>query len=572
MTDSTFDRLVSQISDDERSELLDELTRSIAPQGDTVLDEDRQDEYSDAQELVEHRYRQLGFLTRFWLFIRSIFFSVSPVDLYERDMLKALARRVDQSAPGLISVGEQIALPGLYNRVRELESAARSCASLLGPITGVRKGEFLTVLLGLEFYESRTVFDTEMNPDEVAEAHPDYSESDVKRHMENCLEDTLQAIPSDARTRMYVNARYIDNLRELAGFEFAKFFALFHASHGTEVESTSLRSAAPYLERLSGLFQGLRVSPGDLMIRALYSWLRLDARDGDEDDEGDENASTYRVRNLSHSLGVIAEFGRTVPLIALTRVALNSLHYSPDRAGGGEDWFATIKRYWHNHIDTSHKEFVTRQRRTALMNRGSQLMGTTLQLMNDYPGSDDREPGQYAGTLGFLKTFFDTVFMKEHHGPLRLLQVNGQFYKDANRTEFNDSFETLRTIPDRIRRLRRDISEEGTTGIVLHRIAQDFPDPQKRKAERRKALVLVHKSAAQIASDTIQALRSVCAVLNGILYGEVGGPYDTLSNLNSIDGRNSDQYRKNLDAVLVSCKAVEETLAGLFDLESTQDT
>lgn len=572
MADSTFDRLVSEISDDERSELLDELSRSMEPQGETVLDENRQDEYSDAHAGLEDRYRRLGLFARLWLLIRSFFQGATPVELYERDALGDLARRVDKAAPGLISVSGRLALPGLYNKVRELESAARSGASLLRHITGSRKGEFLTVLLGIEFYESRTVFDSEMNPDQVAELHPDYSDSDLKRHMENRLEDILQSIPSDVRTRMYVNARYIDNLRELATFDFARFFALFHTSHGTEVESPPLGSIAGYIERLAGLFEGLRVSPGELMTRALYSWLRLEDHPEGEDTDEASDTTAYRVKNLSHSLGVIAEFGRSVPLLALTRVAHDSLSYAPDHVGGGEDWFASIKRFWHNHIESTHREYVTRQRRHALLKRGSELCHADVRMMQAYPGADEDQPGPYAATLGFLRTFFDAAFMKEYHAPLRLLQVNGQFYKDANRSEFNDSFESLRSVPDRVRRLQRDVSEEGTTGLVLQRIAHEVSDPQQRTIERRKALVLVHKNAAKVASDAIQALRSITAVLNGILYGEVGGPYDTLSNLNSIDGRNSDNYRKTLDSVLVQCKAAEEILTGLYDLESMQDS
>ncbi|MFP4510069.1 MAG: DUF5312 family protein [Spirochaetaceae bacterium] len=572
MADSTFDRLVAQISDDERSELFDELSRSMAPQGETVLDEDRQDEYSDAHAGLEERYRRLGLFARLWLFIRSFFQSTTPLELYERDALSGLARRVDKAAPGLISVSGRLALPGLYNKVRELESAAHSGAILLRHISGNRKGEFLTVLLGMEYYESRTVFDFDMNPDRVAEAHPDFSDSDLKRHMENRLEEILQSIPSDVRTRMYVNARYIDNLRELSTFDFARFFALFHTSRGTEVESPPLRSVAGHIERLAALFEGLRVSPGELMTRALYSWLRLeDHSDGEEADESTDT-TTYRVKNLSHSLGVIAEFGRTVPLLALTRLAHDSLLYAPDHVGGGEDWFASIKRFWHTHIDVTHREYVMRQRRRALLTRGSELCHAEVRMMHGYPGTEEDQPGLYAATLGFLKTFFDAVFMKDFHAPMRLLQVNGQFYKDANRGEFNDSFEVLRSIPDRLRRLQRDVSEEGTTGLVLQRIARDISDPAKRVSERRKALVIVHKSAAKIASDAIQALRSIAAVLNGILYGEVGGPYDTLSNLNSIDGRNSDQYRKTLDSVLVQCKTADEILTGLYDLESMQDS
>ena len=573
MNSSTFDRLVSEISDDERSELLDELSRSMQPQGETVLEEDRQDEYSDAQQGLEQRFRRLGLLSRIWLLIRSFFRGASPLELYEHDMLRDLARRVDRAAPGLISVADRLALPGLYNRVRDLESAARTCRTLLGPITGTQKGEFLSVLLGFEHYECRTVFDTEMNPDDVASEHPDFSEADVKRHMENRLEDVLQSVPSDVRTRMYVSARYIDNVRELAAFEFARFFALFHSKHGTEVESPPLKAVAGYLERLAVLFQGLRVPPGELMTRALFSWLRLDDAEGVPDEGNhDSETATYRVQSMTHALGVIAEFGRTVPLVSLMRVAENSLSYTPEHAGGGEDWFATIKKYWHAHIDTSHREFVVRQRRMAFLKRASDLCHTEVRLMHAFPGLQDDTPGQYAGTMGFLKSFFSSLFETEVQGPLRLLQVHGQFYKDANRSEFNDAFETMRAIPGRIRRLQRDVSAEGTTGLMLRRVSQDYPDPQKRMVERRKVLALIHKTAAQIATDSISSLRSVTAILNGILYGEVGGPYDTLSNMNSIDGRNSEQYRKKLDSVLVSCKAAEEITAGLFDLESMQDT
>jgi uncharacterized protein YwgA len=56
-------------------------------------------------------------------------------------------------------------------------------------------------------------------------------------------------------------------------------------------------------------------------------------------------------------------------------------------------------------------------------------------------------------------------------------------------------------------------------------------------------------------------------VLYGILYGEVGGRYDTLSNLGQIGGREHDTLMRQFDAVLSSSNTLLENLSKLLDSE-----
>ncbi len=68
----------------------------------------------------------------------------------------------------------------------------------------------------------------------------------------------------------------------------------------------------------------------------------------------------------------------------------------------------------------------------------------------------------------------------------------------------------------------------------------------------------------------MRSFDTLSKVLNGVLHGEVGGYYDTLSNLQEIGGRHNKNYLEALDRALVGCRSAAGILGKLFDLERAQ--
>ncbi len=56
--------------------------------------------------------------------------------------------------------------------------------------------------------------------------------------------------------------------------------------------------------------------------------------------------------------------------------------------------------------------------------------------------------------------------------------------------------------------------------------------------------------AAELVQRTINSLKTLNKILNGILYSEAGGKYDTLSNLGYIGGKENDVLKKDWEKII----------------------
>ena len=68
----------------------------------------------------------------------------------------------------------------------------------------------------------------------------------------------------------------------------------------------------------------------------------------------------------------------------------------------------------------------------------------------------------------------------------------------------------------------------------------------------------------------INAFRSIGSVLEGVLYGTVGGSYDTISNLGQLGAPDAKGLTRKLESVHVRSKSITNLLSEMVNLESLQ--
>lgn len=566
MIDSTFDRLVSELSEGQRDDMLQKLTSSVSkPVGDieSAISED-DESYMDISE----RIRGLGLLSRLWLLIRSVFRGDTQEELYEADLLSSIARRVAKNNSDLIDPVRREALPPLYRRFRDLEQSVRTCFQIVGPATSQHKGAFLAFLLEMESEEIHLRLQTDLDPEQLLSRNTDITDVDMKRTLESNLVEILDNMPTAVRNRMYVNAQFLENFRRLGTLDFARVFSRFHASRSEEVERCELSSLRDILEELSSICDGLKVGASENLVRSLYMFVRQQSA-GESEEQRDSDFEV-RLETFAKAFSDVRRFFATTPILSLTRLASNSIHFRPERQGGGEDWYAKLKQFWQSRVDAIYQRFAFRRRQAALLHEATEVcdgeVGPLEGIVSELPG----QRGRFSLLLGIIDAFLTRVFRAELQGYLRTLQINGDFYKESNQKQFTDAFEQLRELSTRMHDLRGRVGPNGTIGKRLKEISEKERDVE-RVVEQRKPLVQeIDNMASTITSDTINALRSIILVLNGILYGEVGGEYDTLSNLSVIQGRETDSFLQKLDKTLICLKSAEQLISRGHDLATVQ--
>ena len=162
---------------------------------------------------------------------------------------------------------------------------------------------------------------------------------------------------------------------------------------------------------------------------------------------------------------------------------------------------------------------------------------------------------RYETTLAFTCCFFERLFLRRMHRVLRIFQIDGDFYKSQNREQFTSSYEGLKKAAELIAELESDLAPRSETGEAVdqHREQSDI------QALEARVEMIIHS-----VQDHLGLLINV---VKGILYGESGGRFDTLSNISYIGG---SENAKLIDRLSESLKQAEETqriINELYDLE-----
>ena len=140
-------------------------------------------------------------------------------------------------------------------------------------------------------------------------------------------------------------------------------------------------------------------------------------------------------------------------------------------------------------------------------------------------------------SLVFLLAFSRQIFQPKMHRELRILHISGDFYKEDNRIEFADAYNLLNRTEDLISGIDVELSPSGIMGS---KIAEVLKAPYAARIKRDKVQDFIFKAdqqAAETINTIIHYIKQLMRVLNGILYGEVAGEYDTITNLGQIAGR-----------------------------------
>ncbi len=231
---STFDRLVSRLSDEERRDLLTRI-RSNAE----VSEEPLFRPEAVAEPAVDYavRYRELNPLSRFVIIIRKIFTGRSRDDLVKDIILKGIARKIELGGPGLVSHTRRVFLERMLDELRSLKDAARFFYDVLDRTIEKDKGAFFAFLASLELEEANQRLLTETNPFTYSQTNSLATEPEVRSAVLSAFEDIMASLPEESRRRMYVNVRSLTFLKRLAGFLYDRLFSCFDPTAAGTMES-----------------------------------------------------------------------------------------------------------------------------------------------------------------------------------------------------------------------------------------------------------------------------------------------------------------------------------------------
>jgi hypothetical protein len=578
----TFKRLASEMSLDERQELLDRFSRQSSIPLDPLYEEQAENPGMD----IESQYAQLYWYERLWFTIISFFQGVSPIKIFEKKTVEHLGRTIETQMPGIYEQQRNYLLPKFHSTLSELKESARFFYTALDTSVQRDKGAFYAFLGSLVMGDIHNRLQTEINPVNLVKNNPEANGPELRQKASHTMEDIFNAITHEQRETMYAHARSLYALKELSSFLYDRVLLAFTFEPSVAGQVCSANIVREQLIALNNILFSLKKPPEMAILESMFVFTIQDyakEEDFDLDHEIQELLSHAKT-----SLVSIREFNKNVPLTLILRCVTRNILLMPESIGGGEDWFVLYREYWTEHTDEQFSDYMRTRQQQELLESFRYFLKTDKLRELEYAGTSINSTKIYipkAFTLSFLLTFYSSVFLPDINKILRPILIDGEFYKREHRTQFTESYNDLMRLEDDIVQFDTSLSPEGDYG---KRFALANSDVVSLPGKRRKILVITEetdKTVQKIIETTANAIKNMLKILIALVHKDTSGQYEILANMSKFTGKDdlninvtdqSTSYKSNKAAIFAknitdAIQKFQKTLQILEEIENIKE-
>ena len=152
--------------------------------------------------------------------------------------------------------------------------------------------------------------------------------------------------------------------------------------------------------------------------------------------------------------------------------------------------------------------------------------------------------------------------------PLELILTQGQFYKQQNRDEFAETYESIVDLGRKSAELENQLGEKGYFGAKLLEIRNRSPGSTLKSRQTAEILDEANSDTLELLNRFVERLQKLVQLLAGILHGEPGAKFDTISNLSTLGGGENALISSSWENALKNASQGANILRDIRDLES----
>lgn len=568
MEDPTvFDRLVKNISKGERRELLDKLGNSS---GTAISQEPLKSSVEETQTL-DHAtlFQRLKWWERFYVVLKVMLTKTAREEVLEELVLGRLGKRIEKNFNGIYFHNTGELGPNFYWNLKKLDEKLFFLREPFRKAFGAGKKDFFSFLAGWEMPDIQDRLMSEIEPEQVAYEKSVSDPYKLRKEIEFQIEDIIGGIEEARKNMIYARVRRLHNLFNVVSYQYDRVLGSFdrRSAGSFRIPLSENRSS---LVEMTQTLNSAKSPPPESLMKVLFIFYLQNEFDSDEESRDIEKRLGGLMKKTEEAMAFIRFYHTHVPLINLTRLVLRNLEYRPEDLPGGEDWFVLFKQFWYDRFETKMRKYTEDFRRNRLIEQAREFLKSdyypTLPYYNQLGSSLGMQP-KYLKTIGFIRGFLEKFFMAEMNSPLKLVLIDGEFYKEKNREEYNDAYNGILWASERLKTLELQLAPEGVIGQDVDAVEHEASSGSERARKLRSIIDKIDLQMEEVSSKVLEHVTLLKNVIGGILHGDVGGRYDTLSNMGYI-GRNEN---KNLSQKLASgnkrMEAFIEILGQLYDSE-----
>jgi uncharacterized protein TP_0110 len=542
---STFDKLVDSLSTEEAQAMLTHIAENMKMSEDIQTDSKNEPLLSDTQVQKSIQINDEPFFIRLWLHLKS-FFKALPIEkVYEEELIRRIGKGLQHEYKQYINIKENVFTKDFYELLRELRKTQLFFTSLLSAYDA-DKGNFY--LLVSSFVAPDVYAKLMYNTDPFSCVPSSQANSNLRSELLKKIDETFSLMTTDYKAGMYQAANAIEWMRHFCELPIDKAVLCFTVNPAVE-PSCSIFLLSVEINMLASVLSTIKPIP-DVVLQALFLLSKQDKLN-DKAVNMDEESVEF-ISQASHALETIREFSVRIPILDLARYTLKSIHWEPQRLEGGEDWFQLFKVAWKKRFAERWQLWASEQRRVQLSHQMLDLLKTDrLEPLPYRPWEDSWLVLQFKRefSFSFLASFFSRLYPTFVQPVLKTLLMEGNFYRRENLAEYTNAFTVLEKQQSCINTFESRLSPEGEIGAAFLQLREKTIASLKSKSSLEALMKSIETEAKQIIASSQNALKILCALLNGFIDGNKNSVYAPLLNWLNIQGNDNADFRKRVEGV-----------------------
>lgn len=538
----SFDELVAGISSDERKYLL------------AKINQNREHSFPLVQPAREEtdgftldiKLNSESFLYKLFLWIRSLISKKHKLEIYNDDLIRTLARKINKNHPGIVDMQNGLILSLFYEKLKELKNAADFFKPYFN-IFNENPGKFYVFMSTFIAPEIASSINAEADPYSVPFEKEGTKE--VRSSLLKKMEGILKDIPQKSRAVMYDAVKSLNWLKRFSELPYTHFLAQFTAIV-SENYTCPFTNAQTDFNALANVLSDARSIPNEA-LEALFLFPQRKGGATVELDQDTEKSMREFLSKSAAGISMVQMFISTVPFFALGKVIFSDYDWQIETFGGAEDWFVKFKEEWKIVFDERWESWLRDRKKSQLADVLMEKFGIL-----SFPELPYRPwanlwggvPFRCEMTGGFLY-WFATVKYEEIIGVLNVLVLEGVFLNNDNRAEFSEAMNKFAEINHQVQLFGESLNEKGSVGSVFAKLIADHVRTLKGQNMVNSIILNAETSVRGWESSFCDCCRTIEKVLAGILDDEkTDKKYESIQNLMTIKGRENRAYRDNLQA------------------------
>jgi hypothetical protein len=504
----------------------------------------------------QKEFESFGFFRRLMVYLQAIVAGRPKEEVVVDLLLKELSREIQGERRDIVDFRRGVALRPFAQELDDIRDAAERLSRALTGIESVNLGVLSAVILGVTSPDIYSRLLMETDPFVVAKEESELPPFHVKKRCLRNLEDALLLLPTELQDRIAADSVALSVLKRLIHLDLSLALRPFEEGEATDAPLHALKQP---IVNIAELLYRRRFVPSDRLLKGIYLILKR------TDPSEEQTPPEEWARHVTALLRRLVDLSEALPLTPLARYLQRDLHYVPRRPESPGDWMAHLKRFWTGRLEKQYQAFVAEEKKRAILLEASEWI--TTNKFPGYPAVDPGETGTHAFSVAILQAVLRKLAVGEEAQALKALLIEGDFYKEQNRADFTDAYNGISRRLEEISELETRVAPEGGLTRRLEAVARQGSSLGTIRAQRRTTVRAFDADVEAIIRRGVEDIRILHDVLSGILYGEIGGHYDTLANLTDIAGRGNKGLMAKLADLVTFLKKTQDVVGKVFDVE-----